>query len=162
MWLKSMNHHPITNVFQIPKTEVLSLIMYFAVEIDSLTTFQSPNPILLTSNLGGKTPGFVKAAYPKSSVQSQEEGHHTKLLGLESQPIATCFHRWQKGWDFFLAKKWYRLMLHHNLWHLWFIYIMSVVLFSSVTTLHVPKHYICGVSSDLHKLVIDFSKLNKI
>lgn len=62
----------------------------------------------------------------------------------------------------FLAKKWYRLMLHHNLWHLWFIYIMSVVLFSSVTTLHVPKHYICGVSSDLHKLVIDFSKLNKI
>lgn len=60
--------------------------MYFGVEIDSLTYhFPKPESILLTSNLGGKTPGFVKAAYPKSSVQSQEEGHHTKLLGLESQ-----------------------------------------------------------------------------
>ena len=168
MWLKSMNHHPITNVFRYLKQRFYRLLCILGWRLIPLHTTSKARIHTAYFELGWKNPGFPKAAYPKSSVQSQEEGHHTKLLGVESQSRRWLHwwllhvDRWQKGWDFFLAKRWYRLMLHHNRWHLWFIHITSVVLFSSVPTLHVPKHYICGVSSDLHEHVIDFSKLNKI
>ena len=140
MWLRSMNHHPITNVFRYLKQRFYPFLCILGWRLIPLPLSKA---WIHTAyfELGWKTPGFVKAAYPKSSVQSQEEGHHTKLLGLESQPrrwwklmIATMLIDDKKGGSFFGgAKRWYRLMLHHNLWHLWFIYITSVVLFSSVT-----------------------------
>ena len=99
--------------------------------------------------LGWKNPGFAPRRRIRSQVsKAKKKGIIPNSWAWSPSPDDDenwwLLHvdRWQKGWDFFLAKRWYRLiwlMLHHNLWHLWLIYITSLVLFSSVPTLHVPE-----------------------
>ena len=97
-WLKSMNFNVAQKhespsdhqSVQIPKTEVLSLTCILGWRLILLHKL-SIAQIHTAYGRGFRT--WIswdpfKAAYPKSSGQSQEEGHHAKLMGLESRSKA--------------------------------------------------------------------------